>query len=162
MSASKLSQRLVSAMPRLRRFARALTGMPQDAEDLINAAVVRALEQPPSIASDAEFERWLLRVARNLWIDELRSAERRLRDSFRANDWEDEVESNAGDAELAKRLNEVDAAMRQIPPDLRVVLVFVCVEGYTYQETADLMGIPVGTVMSRLARARLRLGELLQ
>lgn len=161
MTLSDLTQRLVSAMPRVRRFARALTGSPQDAEDLMQAAILRALEHPPAVPSDHEFERWLLRVARNLWIDELRSAGRRLRDSSLGSDWEDEVKSNSGDAELAQRLHELDTAMRQIPPELREVLVFICVEGYTYEETAEMMGIPVGTVMSRLSRARVRLGELL-
>jgi RNA polymerase sigma-70 factor, ECF subfamily len=162
MTASDLTRRLENLLPRLRRFARALTASPQDAEDLVQSAVVRALENPIAEGSDLDLQRWLFRVARNLWIDELRSAERRLREPNMREDWETDVAAATHDSELQQRLTEVDAAMKQIPPDLREVLVYVCVEGYSYQETAELMGIPVGTVMSRLSRARVRLAELMK
>lgn len=162
MTVSELRQRLVTLLPRLRRFTRALTASPHDAEDLVQATVIRALERPPETTDEHELAHWLLRVARNLWIDELRLAERRHRDHNMSDNWESELPAATGDPELQRRLSEVDSAMRQISPELREVLVFVCVEGYSYEETASRLGIPIGTVMSRLSRARVRLAELMR
>lgn len=162
MKASKLREQLVILLPRLRRFTRALTASAHDAEDLTQATLMRALERPPESGEEGELVHWLLQVARHLWIDELRRADRRYRENAMHEQWEDAVPAVTGDPELEHRLTEVEAAMKQIPPDLREVLVHVCVEGYSYEETATRLGIPIGTVMSRLSRARIRLAELMK
>jgi RNA polymerase sigma-70 factor (ECF subfamily) len=153
---------MVLLMPRLRRFARALTGSWHQADDLVQDTIVRAIGS----WSDAErlnhMEGWLLRIMRNAWIDMQRARRVRL-------DYADDVrrraqtERNPEDAAVAKlTLGAVDAAMRSLPEDQRTVLLLVCVEEFSYAQTAAVLDIPIGTVMSRLARGRAVLRDMLR
>jgi|KBSSwiStaDraftv2_1062776.scaffolds.fasta_scaffold1155252_1 RNA polymerase sigma-70 factor, ECF subfamily len=152
---------MVLLMPRLRRFARALSGSWHQADDLVQDTIVRAI----SAWNDAErlnhMEGWLLRIMRNAWIDMQRA--RRVRLDY-AEDlrMRSRPDTNAEDATVARlTLGAVDAAMRSLPEDQRTVLLLVCVEEFSYAQTAAVLDIPVGTVMSRLARGRATLRELL-
>lgn len=103
----------------------------------------------------------MFRIVRNLWIDQYR----RNRTAGPRENIEDhpELAGPRGEAEVLARieLGEVGQALDRLPPDQREVLVLVCIEEYSYKETAALLDLPVGTVMSRLARARKHLGNLL-
>ena len=149
------SKDLVGLVPQLRRFARALTHSHADADDLAQAAIEKALLHQASWQQGTRLDSWLYRIAQNLWRDELRSHRRRSEslDSIA------EMAGEDGRETFLRRLEtlEVAAAFAQLPEDQRLVMTLVVLDGMTYQQAADVLGVPIGTVMSRLARARGRL-----
>lgn len=149
---SRLREAMLAGLPRLRRFARNLTGNLQDADDLMQTTVERTLER--GIPKDADVLRWMFKVCRNLWIDELRARDVRQRavgtDELR----EQPTVSGETTAIGELRLREVDAAMAELPEEQRAVVSLVVIEGLTYREAAEALNTPIGTIMSRLARAR--------
>lgn len=150
---------LVELLPRLRRFASVLTRSHDDAEDVVQAAVERALRHADSWQQGSRLDSWLYRIMQNLWRDELRAHRRRA----------EPLESHADLAGADGRdvtighiqSNEARLALEELPEDQRVVIALVVLEGMSYQHTADILEVPVGTVMSRLARARARLAASL-
>lgn len=157
-----LNQRLRRLLPRLRRFAYSLTLNLADADDLTQATVERALTRNVPQGDDEALLRWMFRVCRNLWVDELRS--RRVRGLDDPDPADVDAQSGDGEATLTGALaaSEVQAAMAKLGEEQRAVLELVAVEGYTYREAAEVLAVPVGTVMSRLARARKQLAALLE
>lgn len=145
-------QELLEILPNLRRFALSLAGSLADADDLLQSAVERVLER--GLPADAAVLPWCLRVCRNLWIDELRHR-RVQRESSAALAAESET-STSGERQVLGELSlrEVQRVMATLPEEQRAVLELVAVEGFAYKEAAAVLEIPVGTVMSRLARAR--------
>lgn len=152
---------MVQLLPRLRRFARALTGSWHQADDLVQDTVVRAMAAWSDAARSVHVEGWMFRIMRNAWIDMQRAKRVRLDyvDALRSRPHPDNGGEDAAVARLT--LEAVDAAMRSLPEDQRTVLLLVCVEELSYAETAAVMDVPVGTVMSRLARGRATLRRLL-
>lgn len=153
---------LMSVLPRLRKFAYSLTGNLPDADDLLQNTVERALTRNPPQADPEALARWMFTVCRNLWVDEIRARKVRGLDDPAPLD----VEAQANDGEQALmgtlHVDELDQAMGSLSEDHRVVLLLVAVEGYSYREAAELLDVPMGTVMSRLARARSQLADVLQ
>ena len=141
---------LLPLLPRLRRLARALTGHTADADDLVQVVLERALTRAAQWRPDAALDKWVFAIARNAWRDELRARGRSQR-LFA----DEEAGALAADAASApaQRLALAEA-LAALPPDHREVVALVLVEGLSYSATADLLGVPVGTVTSRLARAR--------
>ena len=132
----------------MRRFACSLTRNRDDADDLLQSTLARVLER--GVPDGADLLRWMFRVCRNLWIDELRS--RTVRGVVG-----DAVEPAVdGEAVLLGEVavREVTDAMETLPEEQRALLSLVAVEGLTYREASEVLEIPIGTVMSRLARAR--------
>ncbi len=159
-----LRRRLVTALPRLKRFALALTGHEADADDLVQATVLKALEKAARFEERNEraFHAWLFTLARHVWIDEWRR--RRARGAGREDPIEAAetvVRADGGGAETRVAAREVLEALATLAEDQRAVLVLVAVEGLRYREAAEVLGVPIGTVMSRLARARAKLSERL-
>lgn len=148
---------IVDALPKLRRFALGLTGNPADADDLLQSTVERALTRDgPSEKLDAI--KWMFRICRNLWIDELRS--RKVREvAVPEPEWHGEPATNAETLVNEVTFSEVVAAMDELSEDQRTVLSLVAVEGMSYREAAEILDVPTGTVMSRLARARAALAD---
>lgn len=148
------SQQLVEVVPRLRRFARSLTRSAADADDLAQAAIERALIHQASWKPGSRLDSWVYRIAQNLWRDELR-AHRRRSEPLEGVDvvGEDGRESFVRQIEVAELAQSFD----RLPEEQRLVLTLVVLDGLSYQEAAEVMAVPVGTVMSRLARARGRL-----
>lgn len=130
------------------------------ADDLVQAACERAIIGADGFAPDTRFDAWMFRILRNLWIDQLR----RRKTAGPQTDIEDahEVSSPVGVAQVHARmdLSDVLAALQKLPEEQREVLVLVCVEDFSYREASEVLSIPIGTVMSRLARARKNLMEL--
>ena len=150
---------LLEGLPSLRRFCLSIAGSPADADDLLQATVERILAR--GMGSDVDPLRWAFRVCKNLWIDELRSKEVRVRMSHKVSD-ETDTPPDADqvvDGEL--RARRTRQAMASLPEEQRMVLALVAVEGRSYAETAEILDIPTGTVMSRLARARAALAKRL-
>lgn len=147
-------QQLIELIPRLRRFARGLTGSAADADDLAQAALERALVHQAAWQRGTRLDSWLYRIAQNLWRDELRASRRRSEPlDAEALVGEDGRESLLRQVEV----RDVSRAFERLPEEQRVILALVVLDGMSYQQAADVLGVPIGTVMSRLARARGRL-----
>ncbi len=155
------SEQLVASLPRLRRFARGLAGSTAQADDLVQAACERALSRRHQFQEGTRFDSWMFRIVQTLWIDQIRSREVRKEDGEIEDDrlGSDEPVRRA-EARLA--LDEVRRAIERLPPDQRAALMLVTVDGFSYKEAADIAQVPVGTIMSRLARARAALAALLE
>jgi len=149
---------LVAALPRLRRFARTLARNAHDADDLVQVAVERALARIDQWRPDTSLVSWLFGIVRNAWLDEARARRRRLRVFTGAEEGErvSDPAAQSGEQRLA-----IDAAMAQLPDEQRLVVGLVLVEGLSYKEAAEVLQVPIGTLTSRLARARATLAELL-
>jgi len=106
---------------------------------------------------DADAAKWAYRVCRNAWIDELRSREVRQRYPLQMAWDTDEAPSAEDDADSERALEAVAMALDALPPEQRMALSLVAVEGKSYAEAADILEVPVGTIMSRVARARAQL-----
>ena len=150
---------LPTLLPRLWRFGLVLARDPAVAEDLVQATCVRALERSSQFAIGTRLDRWLFTILRSIWINQLRA--QRIRtghglvdaDKVLVTDGEQEIETNILAGQVLKHALELPEAQRE-------ALLLVCVEGLTYQEAADVLNVPIGTVMSRLAAARLKLSAL--
>lgn len=156
--AGVLRKELTDLLPCVRRFAYSLTGSRADADDLLQATVERVLEK--GAPDDADLRKWSYRICKNLWIDEIRS--RRVRTGAVAEgkiDAEDRVDGERavlGSISLA----EVNRAMGRLPDDQRAALSLVAIEGLSYAEAAEALDIPIGTIMSRISRARAALAAM--
>jgi RNA polymerase sigma factor (sigma-70 family) len=148
---------LLEMLPRLRRFALSLTGHPADADDLLQSTVERLLTR--GLPDEAELTPWSIRVCRNIWIDELRASKVRRRAGEELAHGENYVVSGESDTLTELTLREVQGALSTLPEEQRAVLELVAVEGHSYREAAEMLETPIGTVMSRLARARAALVE---
>jgi RNA polymerase sigma-70 factor (ECF subfamily) len=142
---------LIPLLPRLRRLARALAGQAADADDVVQVVLERALSRAAQWRPDAPLDKWVFAIARNVWRDEWR-ARNRSQHLFAPEDVGATV-PDGSHAQLAQRM-ELAQAMATLPPDHREVVALVLVEGMSYGEAAELLEVPVGTVTSRLARAR--------
>ena len=155
-----IGQELVALLPRLRRFALVLCRSHPLADDLVQGACERALANAGSWTPGTRFDAWMFRILRNHWIDHLR----RMKVEGMTEDVETHTQliGDPGEAPILSKLalTEVQRAIDTLPHEQREVLVLVCGEDLTYREAADILNVPVGTVMSRLARARKRLVEL--
>lgn len=153
---------LVGMLPRLRRFARAICGSADIADDLVQATCARALAAASSWQPGTRLDAWLFRILRNLWIDRLRKS--RVEGMQVDIDDQRGLVGDRGEPAMEARLtlDRVRKAIAALPEDQREVLILVCMEEKSYMETAGILEIPIGTVMSRLARARKRLMTLVE
>ena len=158
----QLRAELVSLLPRMRRFAYGLTGSLDDGDDLVQSACEKALTRLDQFQPGTRLDSWMYRIVQNLWIDQRRARQARPEAGMEPAELESLA---AGDAEheLNSRLTlaAVQRAVEELSADHRAVLLLVCVEGQSYKAAAEVLEIPLGTVMSRLARARLAVGRAL-
>ena len=159
-----LRRYLVDEMGSLRRYALSLTGSTEDADDLVQATLERVLNSGLPVEAP---KAWLLRVCKNLWIDEIRKRRVRNHDTY-AEDGEEvsqvaDTPKNpvASRFEDDRRYDAIADALDQLSEDHRVILSMVVVEGLSYAQVAEVLELPVGTVMSRVARARTSLRKKL-
>lgn len=154
---------LVKLLPRLRRFAYSLSGSLEEADDIVQACCERALSRLHQFEPGTRLDSWMFRIVQNEWLGRLRTSGRRKYVSDA-----EIAESMSFDAripeqiEARKDLAVVFSEVDRLPPEQRVVLALVAIDGHTYQEAADLLAIPIGTVMSRLSRARVKLAEAIE
>lgn len=156
------AESLVALLPRLRRFARVLAGSAHEADDLVQAACERALRAEASFAAGTRLDAWMFAILRNLWLDGRRGGAARRGPPMPL----EAAESIAGAdgralAEARLALGQVERALLRLPPEQREAIALVCIEGLSFREAADMLGVPIGTVMSRVARGRLALGRSL-
>lgn len=161
-SSQIVRREMETLLPRLRRFARGLTGNAPDADDIVQAACEKALCNAEQWTVGTRLDSWLYRIVHTVWLDEVR----RRRHSSRgapADTTEHGGEDGVATVEARLRLDEVRRLMTDLPEEQRATLSLVCIEGLGYRDAANVLGVPIGTVMSRLARGRAalltRLGE---
>lgn len=153
---------MVELLPRMRRFACTLTGSREEADDVVQTACERALSRMHQFTPGTRLDNWMFQIVRTVWIDRVRYRSRRQT----VNDM-DLAESVGFDARVHEQaaarmdLAVVRKEIAKLPEDQRIVLGLVTVDGMTYQEAADMLDVPIGTVMSRLARARRKLVDAL-
>ncbi|MDP2708420.1 MAG: RNA polymerase sigma factor [Burkholderiales bacterium] len=146
----------VPHIPRLRRYARALTGERARADDLVQDTLERALIKLHLWQPGSDLRAWLFTLMHNVFINQLRAQSGRLT----ADDEAAEVAVRPTQTDWLE-VRDLQAALLRLPEEQRAVLLLVGLEQMTYEESAGVLGIPIGTVMSRLSRARERLRGLL-
>ena len=158
--AVSFDRQLVALLPRLRRFAHALSGTRADADDLTQATVERALRSRAQWQPGTRLDSWLYRIMRNLWIDTVRARGRREKVEAPEQDAERLGEDPRPAMEASVDLARMMAAMDRLPDEQREVVALILIEGFGYRETAEMLGLPIGTVSSRLVRGRTALLEM--
>ena len=151
---------IVEILPKLRQFAYSITGARSDADDLLQATVEKLLSK--GIPSDANIDKWAFRVCKNIYIDDYRSRKVRLKASVSGNiGGENSID---GDRVIMGQITfaKVNKAMKELPDEQRTALSLVALKGYTYAEVAEALDMPIGTVMSRIARARRSLSKSIE
>lgn len=144
---------MIQLLPRLRRFALNLTRSGPDADDLLQEACTTALQRWQQYDPSQPLDRWMFRVVRNLWVSEIRKRKVRRGEGQIPAEEATELQSE-GDAETALTAAQVRKRVSALGPELAQPLMLVCAEGYSYREVSDLLNVPIGTVMSRIHRAR--------
>jgi RNA polymerase sigma-70 factor (ECF subfamily) len=163
-SETELRLQIVALLPRLRRFAFALTGRQDEADDLVQSACLKALDRLSQYEVGTRLDSWMFRIVQTTFLDEVRSRSRRAKDTVVNED----INAVGFDARIHERtearadLAIIRAKINELPTEQRELLALVVVDGMSYQSAAEVLDVPIGTVMSRLARARKKLASALQ
>jgi RNA polymerase sigma-70 factor, ECF subfamily len=160
-NADDFREQMIAFLPRLSAFAHCLTRNADQRDDLVQETCVRALAHRDQWRPGTRLDSWMFRIAQNLWFDRKRAV--KLRGEPVDIDSVGELVQSDGRALMEGRLAlaEVLRGLDQLSPEHRVLIALVCVDGLTYIEAAEILGLPIGTVMSRLARARLALHDVM-
>ncbi|MBU2583184.1 MAG: sigma-70 family RNA polymerase sigma factor [Alphaproteobacteria bacterium] len=154
-----LKNRLIEAMPNMRAFALSLCGSADRADDLVQETLVKAWNKLDSFEDGTNLKAWLFTILRNTYFSQYRKGRRELADT---------------DGEYSSRLSvqpqqqghvdlqDLSAALAELPDDQREALLLVAAEGFSYEEAAEISECAVGTIKSRVSRARVRLAQIMQ
>jgi len=154
---------IVELLPRLRRFALALAGSRHVADDVLQTACEKALGRLDQFTPGTRLDSWMFQIVRTTHIDLMRWRQRRQHDDLTP----EILERVPGDARIHEQIAAradlaiVRAEIARLPDEQREVLALVTIEGLSYQDAADVLGVPIGTIMSRLSRARRKLARAL-
>ncbi len=148
---------VVAELPRLRRYARALTGDAARADDLVQDTLERALSRWTLWRAGSNLRAWLFAIMHNLFVNQIKSGQRI---EYYGDDPPPEPQARPTQSD-ALEVRDLAAALQRLPVEQREVMLLVGLEELSYEEAAKALGIPVGTVMSRLCRGRERLRGLL-
>ncbi len=163
----EIRHQMVALLPRLRAFARALARDRDAADDLVQTTCEKALRSLHLWAAGTRLDSWMYRIMQNEWVD----TTRRRRPQVPIDEPETGQpphaaalvgEDGSRTAEARLTLDDVRGLIARLPEEQRTVLTLVCLEDMSYRETAEILGIPIGTVMSRLGRARSALIEAVE
>jgi len=149
-----IQRQIVDLLPRLRRLARVLAGQPADADDLVQQTVERALAARGQWRPGTRLDSWMFRIMKNAWIDETRVRRRRGAVLAPEEEGENVGGASARAAEARLEAAEVERAIARLPQEQRLAVALVLVEGLSYKEAAEVLGVPQGTLTSRLGRGR--------
>ncbi|MGE0741940.1 MAG: RNA polymerase sigma factor [Hyphomonadaceae bacterium] len=148
----RFRENLVALLPRLRRFALALTGSGDASDDLLQATAEKAVRSVKAYDRTRPLDNWVFKIMQNEWLDMRKSDARRRYVPL------DDSTSPFGEMlpeiEARDTLRRMAQAFAALPEDQRSVLTLVVLEGFSYKDAAETLGVPIGTIMSRLARAR--------
>ncbi len=158
----EIKAEIAALVPRLRRFAYTLCGNRDEGDDLVQMACVKALTRLDQYRPGTRLDSWMFRIVQTTHIDAVRTRKRR------GGETDPEVLERLSDegrgadqSEHRMLLARVRAAIAALPDEQRVVMALVAIEGYSYKEAAAILDAPIGTIMSRLNRARARLLPLM-
>jgi RNA polymerase sigma factor (sigma-70 family) len=151
---------LTDHIPSLRRYARSLTGDAWTADDLVQDTLERACSKWRLWTAGSDLRAWLFTLMHNVFVNQLRSASRQSPAGASVNVDDVEHELVAPETGASQGL-DLQRCLLRLPEDQRVVLLLVSLEDLSYEDVAKVTGVPIGTVMSRLSRARARLRELM-
>lgn len=157
-TSTEVRQHLAAHLTRMWRYAMVLSRNKDVAEELVQSTCVRALERSAQYTPGTRIDRWLFTVLHSVWINELRAQRVRMGQGFVESDEllaPDLQQHNEQRMQYAKVMQRVG----QLPEAQRNAVFLVYVEGFTYQEAADTLAVPIGTIMSRLAAARTTLAS---
>jgi RNA polymerase sigma-70 factor (ECF subfamily) len=160
--ASEIQQEMVALLPRLRRFALAQTGSREVADELVQSACERALSRLDQFTPGTRLDSWMFRIIHTMWIDRRRYASRRPEADAKVIEFIPFDARIHEQAEARADLAIVRAEVAMLPEEQRLVLALVAIDGQSYQQAAETLGVPIGTIMSRLSRARRRLVDALE
>ena len=155
------STRLIAEVPHLRRFARGLCGDASLADDLVQDCLERSLKKQSLYDADRPLRAWLYAILRNIHVSQWR---RNSQFGVMADieDLGEQEPSVAPQQEQNLSITIITQALDKLPQQQREVLVMISLEEMSYKEAAEIIGVPIGTIMSRLSRARLALHQLLE
>jgi len=156
--AADLRVNLDSYVEQLQRYAFALTASRDRAQDLVQNCLVRALANSHRFVPGTNLRAWLFTLLHNLYVSEVRSQSRRG-DHLSVSDLGDDAVADGGQL-VHVEFRDMVASLGALDPDQRAVILLVGVEGLSYKEAAEVLGVPIGTVMSRLSRGRETLRNL--
>jgi len=159
MTSTICTSELETCLPALQRFALSLTRNEDRAGDLVQDTVERALKKA-HLFDGANLRSWMFTICRRVFLNQIRSDKTRG-PSIPVEDAPQSALSLAQDQEIIMHFNDVTQAFQRLPTNDKVVLSLVVIEGLKYDEVADLLDIPIGTVRSRLSRARARLESMI-
>lgn len=160
MSTGEKRQQLVALLPRLRRFACVLAHSSDKADDLVQSALETALARMDQWEPGTKLDRWMFRILKTVWLSGPRAGQVRHTEPIDAH-LDRASDDGARTVQARMSLAEVRDAFARLPAEQREPLLLVCVEGYTYAEAAEFLGIPMGTVIGRLVRGRTALMQSL-
>jgi RNA polymerase sigma factor (sigma-70 family) len=155
-----MNNTIENILPMLRRFAYSLTGNTADADDLVQITLEKILKK--GVPDEVDVNKWAFKVCRNVWIDEYRARKVRQNAVLKPELQEPQSVDEQQAFDSKEMLAQVNLAMNTLPEEQRAILSLVAVQGMSYKEVASSMQIPVGTVMSRLSRARRALLDMMK
>ncbi len=150
---------LVALGPRLRRFAYGLTGSTEEADDLVQSAYERALTRSEQWQTGTRLDSWMYRIVQTIWLNRIDSQKSRKRHLSMISASMEPAYDGHVQIESRLTLERVREYVWQMPEDQRTVLLLIAVEGLSYKEASEVLGVPVGTITSRLGRARIALRD---
>ena len=158
---AEVSQGLKPLFPRIWRYCLALTGNRDRANDLAQTACLHALEKADLFEPGTHLDRWVFRMTQRLWLNHLRAETVRAGQGLLPIE-EIDLPDKSSDPQSNFFTKQVLTEVMRLPDAQRSTVLLVYVEGYSYKEASHILGIPIGTVMSRLAAARSRLAKTLK
>jgi RNA polymerase sigma-70 factor, ECF subfamily len=154
-----VATQIVQLLPRLRRFALSLTRDMDQGDDLVQETCARALASLDQWQDGTRLDSWLYRIAQNIWFDRARSKKTRG-ETLDIDDMHDLAGTDGRQVvETRMTMIEVGRGIARLQPEQQVLVTLVYIDGLSYKDAAEITGVPIGTVMSRLARARSTLYE---
>ena len=153
-ASEKTRVELIALIPRLRQFALAMTGNRADGDDLVQDVLERALTRLHQYQADTRLDSWVYRIAQNCWIDHVRKLKSRAKLMIEDPDADAPGIDGVAAMNASLTLSRALSVLSRLPEEQRVVVVLVQVDGYSYREASEILGVPEGTVTSRLGRAR--------
>jgi RNA polymerase sigma factor (sigma-70 family) len=160
-SSETFENELAQLLPRLRRFAHALSRNSADADDLAQATIERGLRSREQWMSGTRLDSWLYRIMRNLWIDTVRARGRKEKHEAPEEAAKDIGEDPHDAMDVSMELQRAMSAMERLPDEQREVVALILIEGFGYREVSEMLELPIGTVSSRLVRGRTALLKIL-
>jgi len=155
---SQIGDEIVTLLPRLRGFALALANSTDEADDLVQSTVERALSRIHLWQPGTKLDSWMFRILKNIWLNQLRKEKSQKAGNILLNSPDHGIDG-VRYMETRFALEQVQRIFYQLSAEHREILHLVCVEGFAYREAAEILDIPMGTVMSRVARARVTLHD---